>query len=98
MKHRFNQGKRNNLNFYRDSLGNEIDVIYRIAQHVLAIEVKAGETVVPDYFKGFRVFENGIPDLPLGKVVVYGGSREETRKDIKIVQVHHIHKILDDLS
>ena len=98
LKYRYNQGKRNNLNFYRDSLGNEIDVIYQIAQHVLPVEVKAGETVVKDFFKGFQAFERGTPDLPFGKVIVYGGSREETRKDIQIVQVSHIYKILDDLS
>lgn len=98
LKHRFNQGKRNNLNFYRDSLGNEIDVIYNIAQHALPIEVKAGETVAADFYRGFQVFEKVVPDLPYGKVVVYGGTREETRRDIQITQVCNIQKILDDLS
>ena len=49
LKYRFNQGKRNNLNFYRDSAGNEIDVVYNIAQDVLPIEIKAGETVAADF-------------------------------------------------
>ena len=40
LKYRLNKGKRNNLNFYRDSTGNEIDVIYGVAQNFLPIEIK----------------------------------------------------------
>jgi predicted AAA+ superfamily ATPase len=87
LKLRFNQGKRNNLNFYRDSTGNEIDVIYNIAQHILPIEIKAGETVAPDFFKGFTALEKVIDDYPYGRIVVYGGNREETRHDVLITNV-----------
>ena len=98
LKYRYNQGKRNNLNFYRDSLGNEIDVIYNIAQHTLPIEIKAGETVVTDFFRGFQPFEKVIPECPFGKAVIYGGCRQETRKDIKITNVVKINEILDAVS
>lgn len=94
LKYRYNQGKRNNLNFYRDSIGNEIDLIYNVAQHVLPIEIKAGETVATDFFKGFRAFEKIIPELPYGKVIIYGGAREQTRHATTITNVHHIPKIL----
>ena len=50
LKYRYNQGKRNNLNFYRDSQGNEIDVIYNIAHNVLPIEIKAVEIITPEFF------------------------------------------------
>jgi predicted AAA+ superfamily ATPase len=97
LKYRYNKGKRNNLNFYRDSNGNEVDIIYNLGQHVLPIEIKAGETVASDFFKGIRAFDKVSPDLPYGKVVIYGGSHEETRGDIKIAQVTDIYEILNQL-
>ena len=98
LKYRYNQGKRNNLNFYRDSNGNEVDIIYSIGQHVLPVEIKAGETVVSDFFKGIRAFDKVSQDLPYGKLVIYGGNHEETRGDIKIAQVTDIYGILDQIT
>ncbi len=98
LKYRYNQGKRNNLNFYRDSRGHEVDIIYRVGQHLLPIEVKAGETIGGDFFKGLYAFEKIVPDLPFGKSVIYGGDRNETRKDIKISKVVDLPKILNEIS
>ncbi len=98
LKYRYNQGKRNNLNFYRDSRGHEVDIIYRVGQHLLPIEVKAGETITGDFFKGLYAFEKIMPDLPFGKSVIYGGDRNETRKGIKISKVVDLPKILDEIS
>ena len=98
LKYRFNKGKRNNLNFYRDSTGNEIDVIYNIAQNILPIEIKLGETVASEFFKGFRAIENITERLPFGKLIVYGGQREETRGDTKVINYSNIKKVLDGVS
>ncbi len=98
LKWRFNNGKKDNLNFYRDSTGNEIDVIYNIAQHILPIEIKAAETVAPDFFKGFRALAKVIADYPHGRIVVYGGDREETRQDILITNVLGLLERLKEIS
>ena len=71
--------------------------MYSLGQHVLPIEIKAGETVASDFFKGIRAFDKVYPDLPYGKVVIYGGNHEETRGDIKIAQVTDIYGILDKI-
>ena len=98
LKYRHNQGKRNNLNFYRDSSGNEIDLIYNIAQHKLPIEIKSGQTVISDFFKGFKTFEKVVPELFYGKVVIYGGDQYETRGDIKIITLTDIEELLDEIK
>ena len=98
LKYRFNQAKRNNLNFYRDSMGNEVDVIYNIGSNFLPIEIKAGETVVPDFFKGLYAVEKTISDFPFGKLIIYAGDHDETRQDIKITNVIDLPKILDKIS
>ncbi|MCK4544495.1 ATP-binding protein, partial [candidate division WOR-3 bacterium] len=85
LKQRYNKGERNNLNFYRDKAGNEIDLIYNIAQHIIPIEIKSSETISKDFFKGFKSIEDilGIENI-YKKILVYGGDREEKRNDIYI--------------
>lgn len=85
LKERYNSGKSNNINFYRDHKGNEVDVIYNIAQHVLPIEIKSGETVTKEYFKGLNYFEKLFPNLPYGKAVVYGGEKYYQQENTQIV-------------
>jgi len=98
LKFRFNQGKGNNLNFYRDSTGNEIDVIFNIAHHILPIEIKMAETVAPDFLKGLKALEKVIDTYPYGRCVVYGGDHEETRQDIKITPVVGMLDLLRKIS
>jgi len=98
LKYRFNMGRRNNLNFYRDSAGNEIDVIYNLAQNFLPIEIKLGETVAAEFFKGFKTLEDIVGSLPFGKLIIYGGKREETRGNTKIVNFSKTKEVLDGIS
>lgn len=95
LKYRYNQGKRNNLNFYRDSQGNEIDVIYNVAHNVLPIEIKASETVIPDFFKNFTAFQKIAPNMPFGKLLIYNGYQRQTRGDIEVVPVLKMNEFLD---
>lgn len=50
LKNRYNRGKINNLYFWRDSLGREIDLIVDNHNHLLPIEIKSGQTITEDYF------------------------------------------------
>ncbi len=95
LKYRCNQGKRNNLNFYRDSQGNEIDVIYNLAHNVLPIEIKASETVIPDFFKNFAAFQKIMPNLPFGKVLIYNGDQHQSRGNIEVVPLWKMKEFLD---
>ncbi len=84
LKHRFNQGKRNNLFFYRDSSGNEIDMLYARLQQFVTIEIKSGKTITSDYFKGIKKFVKNFPDLAREKMIVYGGNESQQRNGIKV--------------
>lgn len=98
LKYRYNIGRKSNLSFYRDSNGNEVDILYSRAQHVVPIEIKAGETIIKDYFKGFNVIDKTLKDLPYGKAIVYGGDRYDMQGDTNIINIHRIHDYLDGLE
>jgi predicted AAA+ superfamily ATPase len=98
LKYRYNQSKKNNLNFYRDSIGNEVDVIYSLGADILPIEIKAAETIARDFFKGFYALDKIIKNMPYGKRIVYGGEQGQTRTDIRIITITEISDMLDEID
>ena len=56
LKERLNKGLQDNLYYWRDKTGNEVDVVIDNAGKLTAMELKAGETIAPDFFKGLNYF------------------------------------------
>ena len=79
MKDRLNRGESAEMYFYRDSEGNEIDLLLPLGRQVHAIEVKAGQTVTNYYFRGLRSFANTFPEALAGWGVVFGGEAGQAR-------------------
>jgi predicted AAA+ superfamily ATPase len=79
MKDRFNQGDGGPMYFYRDAAGNEVDLLLPRGRQFHGIEVKAGATVNPDFFRGLDAFERAYPGSLAGGGVVIGGDRSEAR-------------------
>ena len=86
LKYRFNQGKKSNLYFYRDSKGNEVDLLMINGPDIFPIEIKAGMTITREYFKGLNHFIKTFPEfVPNGSGLVYGGVEKQKRTDVSIV-------------
>lgn len=79
LKKRFNQGKPANLYFWRDSTGNEVDLIIDAVLSAIPVEIKSGQTITDDYFKTL-LFWNKLSDNKKG-YVVYGGSEIQKRSN-----------------
>lgn len=88
LKYRYNHGKRNNLYFYRDSNGNEIDLIYVKGNDMLPIEIKSGQTITSAYFTSMKKFQALFSDqLPWHGFLIYGGETEQSRQDCKVMRI-----------
>lgn len=95
LKYRFNQGKRSNLYFYRDSKGNEVDLLLLDGPDIFPIEVKAGMTINRDYFKRLNHFKKIFPEkIPKGMGLVYGGDEGQKRTDVSIVPFDRLNDLL----
>ena len=81
MKDRLNAGESAEMYFYRDSEGNEVDLLLPTGGKLHAIEIKAGATVNPDYFKGLKTFASHHPQAITGGNVIYGGFQSQHRSD-----------------
>lgn len=84
LKYRYNRGKRNNLYFWRDAKGNEVDLLIESGPDIIPVEIKAGATISGDYFKGLHTFASRLPTPPRKSALIYGGSERQRRSDITV--------------
>ena len=83
LKSRFNSGKTDNLYFFRDNVGNEVDLVVDQGVKVDQIEIKSGQTVNRDFFKGLTYFKKINPEVEKA-YVIYGGDRSHEENSIRV--------------
>jgi uncharacterized protein len=81
LKDKYNQGDNTPAYFYRDSTGNEVDLLLPTNGQLYALEIKAGATVNPDYFRGLQQFAKSHPAQLHGGGVLFGGDSGQSRSD-----------------
>ncbi len=74
LKYYFNRGLVENIYFWREKNGHEIDLIIEKAGKPVPIEIKAGQTYNTDYFKGIEYWNKLSGNLPENSYVIYGGN------------------------
>ncbi|MBK6997353.1 MAG: ATP-binding protein [Lewinellaceae bacterium] len=84
-KQLYNRGEMPRMYFFRDSNGNEVDLVLEKGLDIFAFEMKYGKTVNPDYFRGLNYWARltGNP-IQHGKVV-YGGNTASKRLEGQVV-------------
>ena len=97
LKHRFNQGRRSNLSFFRDARGLECDLLYETAHGIGAIEIKSGATFASDYHRSLGRVADLIPEIS-AKAVVYGGQDRQSRSACEVVPLNDLADLLERLD
>ncbi len=82
IKQRYNQGKSNNLYFWRDHIGMEIDILREVQEKLQPIEIKSSETFQKDFLTHLIAFEKVAPSTE--RVLVYCGSETFTQKTVTV--------------
>lgn len=90
LKHRLNQGESGGLYFYRDSNGNEVDLLVQDGLTYDCYEIKSSATFTPDFLKGLNTFAAAFPALCHSRTVVYNGSTLPAFKDVSITNFREI--------
>jgi predicted AAA+ superfamily ATPase len=85
IKDRFNRGLTSNLYFWRNNLGDEIDVVIDQGTRLVPVEIKSGETLNPDYFRGLKKWKKMTSDREAPSYLVYGGGEHLVSEGISIV-------------
>lgn len=86
LKFRYNQGLKSNLYFYRDKR-YEVDLIYKVAEDLMPIEIKSGQSISEDYFKNLEYFSDLFQKNTINPTVVYAASQEQKRSNAHITHL-----------
>ncbi|TJZ61290.1 ATP-binding protein [Sphingobacterium olei] len=68
----------NDLYFWQDSNGNEIDLLWKVDRTFIATEIKAAKTITTEMFKQLDKFES-YQETHVQKVLIYGGNQSQKR-------------------
>lgn len=79
LKHSWNMKTHEQFYFWRDSSGNEIDLIIESGLTLKAVEIKSSKTIQTDYFKSLNQFKKMSPQT--SSFLVYGGREYQKRSD-----------------
>ena len=90
LKNRYNAGLDNNLYFYRDNHGNEVDIMQEAGYQLNLFEIKSAETFTPHFLKGLDYLKKIVPDRVGKSNLVYAGSDEMTIKEHRIVNYKNL--------
>lgn len=73
LKSRFHRGLADNLHFFRDHAGHEVDLVTEHGDGLDLIEVKSSRTVHGEFFKGLDDFESKVRK-PRRRFLIHGGD------------------------
>ncbi len=86
VKKKYHRNKRQtDLWFWRDSHGNEVDLLIDKPQETEIVEIKATQTLMPELFKGLNYYAALETKVKLTKTLVYGGSERQERSIAQVL-------------
>jgi predicted AAA+ superfamily ATPase len=84
LKAQYNQGHVPNLYFYRDSHGNEIDLLYTCGRELVGIAIKSSATFTPHFKKTLLRFSEK-QQLLQSSYVVYNGEERQFSDGVQAI-------------
>ncbi len=89
LKERWNNGKTNNLYFWRDHVGLEVDVLMTCADGIQPIEIKSGQTIASDWFSAINKWQK-LANSQRQAMLIYGGHESFLRQNVHCNSWNHI--------
>ena len=87
----YNKVENDNLYYYRDHRGNEVDIIFDNVVSINQLEIKLSKTPMNHFFKGLDFLKRQ-NDYKIDKsFLVYGGDESYKRNNVQLVSWRDIH-------
>jgi len=84
LKQRFNRGQSDNLYFFRDSKGLEVDVVLDFGQAIEQVEIKSGKTLNAEFFAPLKKLA-ALHGSVRKSYLVYGGGETLRREAVQVI-------------
>ena len=85
VKSKLNKGEKPSFSFWRDSNGNEIDLIVEQGIRLQPIEIKSGRTLTHEAFAGLEKWRALAGKKAVMPALIYGGDESYNQKGIKVI-------------
>jgi uncharacterized protein len=84
VKYEYNHNIPENLYYWRDKTGHEIDLLVEKGDSLFNIEIKSSKTIQTTYFKNLNWF-SGVMDVNHKNWLVYGGDLDQKREKVSVL-------------
>ena len=95
IKYLYNRNLRKKFYFFRDSHGNEVDLLIQNANAYLPLEIKTSQTFNSRFLKGINCFRKIHPEI-LHPGIILGGDESQKRTDFSILPWFEVASWLND--
>ncbi|MGD9707319.1 MAG: ATP-binding protein [Candidatus Delongbacteria bacterium] len=85
IKSAYNRKEDPGVYFFRDSSGNEIDLLIEDGQKLIPVEIKSAETFNMEFIKGLNFWTKLTGDEHAEKFVIYGGKQKMKYKGVNVI-------------
>lgn len=90
LKNQLNTGRKGSLFYFRDNVGNEVDLILEREGKTTPIEIKSGKTVSGDSLKGLRYYSKINPRAAGNGILIYAGDRSYRHAQVRILSYKNL--------
>jgi uncharacterized protein len=89
-----NAGERPALHFFRDSAGNEADLVLEQGSRLMLLEIKSARTVAPDAMRSIAAIRRSMGERVAWSALVYDGDEAQRRSDFDVVPCRELKRWL----
>ncbi len=79
--------------FFRDSTGNEVDLIIDKPPELIPVEIKSGETIANEFFRGLIKYQSLSNTSPEKCFLIYSGNKSGKRKHANVLSWSHLDEL-----
>lgn len=99
IKHIYNNKLGSKIFFYRDSNGQEIDLLVDSGSGILGIEIKASQTYSQDFLRGLLSFASNVSlDTEFKGYIIYKGKQSQKVGSVRLMSFSDLSKVLKEIK
>lgn len=98
LKNRYNNVKDNNLYFYRDSSGREVDLILDYGVELYSVEIKSSETMNYDFLSGLSYYKNLAEKINTKRILIYAGNDSYETNGVKVCSYKDMQVLFNEMA
>lgn len=98
VKNCYNNVQELNLYFFRDHVGNEVDLILDYGEQLVSVEIKSSKTIDGDCFKGLNFYQQLSGTKNSAKYLIYAGDENYAQHGTQVFSYKSLKKLFANLN